>query len=1009
VSDKAAKSLEPKQGKWFDAAPFAELLESKDGLIWEDPRRIQCVVAVLADSPPQGLQLQYWRKSWPEQHLPDDQIPSGGDTGWWEMDDWYSGQWQTADAEATIDGKTVTFRFQPINENEFPELDDFAVDYRVTLKLRLTAPAAEVDIRQIHAYTTSIWDQRSVAVVFEQPSKSPPTLEVFNGILKDVTASGNGRHIVELWCTKNSDLNTFDETLLTIYGPRTVTVVVDDATADPVWIPDAGLCVAPDSDQRDYHEISAALAISCPNDVYDAVRGLPEQTWSRAWRKMVPKKGCLPLPLAADGSRHKFRVDTNGSIAYRTNNSLLTKCPGVDTDRLVDDAEHLRLGFELPEEPTKRTIQDGILPIGITHWQLQGVEVEQVVFATPLDGTDPQGLAPPADACGVLMARFRFENTTESSVHVQLPFFCRASDEPEQLRFYDGLIWSGDNLRASVEPDRSGEIAEAGGLTYTVELLAGETCQLLLKVPYIALNNREIEQLRNLDFDSQRKAVAEYWRRKLDQGMRLTTPESMLNEFHRAHLAHLLINCEKEPGSDRRFARVGSFGYTAYGNESCMMIVDLDRRGYHQHARECLEAFIEYQGTVPLPGNFSSHDGVLYGACGYEHGGYNQHHGWILWTLVEHFRFTRDQGWLRQIAPNIVAACEWIIHERARSEDRFEVGKGLLPAGSLEDVSNWWHWLSTNAYSWRGLDAAAWALERIAHPQAERIRKEADDYHKAIIDSFTRAAERSPVVRLRNGHWVPHFPSHVHRRGRSWGWIRETLEGAIHLLIAGVLPADGPEAEWIVRDLEDNLHLSPYYGYEVEDYENRWFDWGGFSMQACLLLDVEPYLYRDDVKHALRACFNAIAANYLPDTRMLVEHALPKLGDLRGDYYKTSDEANAAGWLRYLFVREEGDELLIGQAIPMKWLSSGNHIGVENAATHFGPMSVTYEMAPEQIIVMLDAPRRNPPETIRIRLRVPQYSRIHSVEVAGAPTYSWQDDWVKLPGNVERVRIVAML
>ena len=51
-----------------------------------------------------------------------------------------------------------------------------------------------------------------------------------------------------------------------------------------------------------------------------------------------------------------------------------------------------------------------------------------------------------------------------------------------------------------------------------------------------------------------------------------------------------------------------------------MMIVDLDRRGFHEEARACLEGFVGYQGTVALPGNFTSHDGVLTGAHGYEAG-----------------------------------------------------------------------------------------------------------------------------------------------------------------------------------------------------------------------------------------------------------------------------------------------------------------------------------------------------------------------------------------------------
>ena len=430
--------------------------------------------------------------------------------------------------------------------------------------------------------------------------------------------------------------------------------------------------------------------------------------------------------------------------------------------------------------------------------------------------------------------------------------------------------------------------------------------------------------------------MAAYWRRRLDQGMRLITPEPMLNEFHRAHAGHLLINCEREPESDRRFARVGSFNYGAFSNESCMMVVDLDRRGYHQEARACLEAWLHYQGTVVLPGDFSSREGILYGAGGYEHGGYNQHHGWILWCLAEHYRFTRDAEWLRHAAPGILAGAEWIVRERNRTADRDDLGRGLLPAGSLEDIGDWWFWLSTNCYTWRGLDAAAWALAQIHHPEASRLRWEAGSYRDSILQAFREASRRSPVVRLRDGTAVPKIPSHVHRRGRCFGWICETLEGAIHLLISRALGANSREAEWILKDYEDNLYLSNQWGYTLDDFEAHWFGRGGMSMQSCLLFDVEPYLYRDDVKHALRAAFNAIAAGDFPDVRMITEHALPHLGDWRGDHYKSSDEANATGWLRYLFVREEGEELLLGQAVPREWLRAGQRCGVERAGTTSG-------------------------------------------------------------------------
>jgi hypothetical protein len=571
----------------------------------------------------------------------------------------------------------------------------------------------------------------------------------------------------------------------------------------------------------------------------------------------------------------------------------------------------------------------------------------------------------------------------------------------------EGRLWMGERFRGQVVTD--GQLSEgAEGLRIQWRLAPAQTGRMILKFPYLVLTEpSEQEQLAKLAFAGERNATADYWRRRLDQGARLTTPEPMLNEFYRSHAMHLLVNCEREPDSDRRFARVGSFGYGAYGNESCMMVVDLERRGYHQEAQNCLDAWLHYQGSVPLPGDFASQEGVLYGAGGYEAGGYNQHHGWILWCLAEHYRFTRDEAWLRRSASGVVAGADWILRETARTSDRHALERGLLPAGSLEDIGDWWTWLSTSCYMWRGLDSAAWALEQIQHPDASRIRKGASAYHTALLANFREAARRSPVVRLRDGTAVPKFPSHVHRRGRSFGWICETLEGALHLLITRALDPNSPEATWILKDYEDNLFLSNQYGYTLDDFERHWFDRGGMSMQACLLLNVEPYLYRDDVKHALRGLFNGMAVSYFPDVRLNTEHALPEMGDWRGDHFKSSDEANAAGWLRYLFVREEGPDLWLGQAVPRDWLKPGQRCGLERAATHFGTVSVEFAAQADTIVARLGGTTRNPPERIRLRFRAPEGRQPAEVLVNGDRWKKVTGDWVELPGDIGPAMIVA--
>ena len=187
------------------------------------------------------------------------------------------------------------------------------------------------------------------------------------------------------------------------------------------------------------------------------------------------------------------------------------------------------------------------------------------------------------------------------------------------------------------------------------------------------------------------------------------------------------------------------------------------------------------------------------------------------------------------------------------------------------------------------------------------------------------------VTRMRDGTYSPYVPTRALQRFRGFGPLRvqyysrygkpdvlpcyrlsatrEGLYGPMILLTTGIFGADEPLANWVLDDWEDNATMSSSLGLHVHGWvdDEYWFSRGGMSMQACLLLDVEPYLYRDDVKHALRATFNAIAVSHFPDVHLNTEHALPEMGDWRGDHFKSSDEANATGWLRYLFLREEGE------------------------------------------------------------------------------------------------------
>jgi hypothetical protein len=752
--------------------------------------------------------------------------------------------------------------------------------------------------------------------------------------------------------------------------------------------------------------------------VFDSVADEKEQTLSRAWREM-PLRRPMDFYHGLPGDRNCMQQRASGTL-------MITGQRWYDLPRSPKDSAHkswrgnsLNLGFGLPKDELRggRELLEGYLPRLRTWWQDGPLYYEQL---TVLDKLEPDLANIDLDDPTVLLMQLRVVNTSDAQPGIASLLLSSTDQAPERLVVESdralGVSDGKPRLRYLILTGGRGRLAAEGDITrWSLELKPGESHKLLVLVPSITLTNeQEIAALRQRDFEADSQRVLAFWRAQNDRGAQLETPEPWLNGFYRTHLQHMLINCQKEKGSDRLFAHVSTFAYGAYANESVMMISDLDRRGYHDEAARCLETFLEYQGTVGLPGNFKSTNGVFYGANQHESGGYNKHHGYVMWGMAEHWRYTRDRAWMAKAAPKLVQACDWIIRERQSTmrlnpDGGRPIEYGAMPPGWLEDVQDYWYWLAMNTATVWGFDAVADALSDYGHPEAARLAREARAYREDVMRGITESRVRTPVMRLRDGTFVPKYPSELYTRGRSHGWVRETLEGAMFLPAMGLLPANSPESTWVVKDYEDNLYISDRYGYSIPVFDKFWFSRGGFCMQANLLDGPVAYLNRDEIKHFLRAYFNAFASAFEPGVRMLNEHSLPELGYPGGAMYKTSDEAQSTYWLRLMFIHEQGRDLYLGQAIPRYWLAPGKGVAIERAATHFGPMSLRVSSEADQLKASLTPPTRNAPDTIYLRLRHPQGKPMKSVTVNGKP-YSRIDpekEWVVLPGKVSGVQEIV--
>lgn len=1050
-------TAEPGTPAAFDAAPFGYAIREADGkahgIRWAEPRKIRRLVVEFAESvAPDKVRVQYWHRNWsgrPDPILAE--VASGGE-GWVAMDDWFNGTWRDADAQCAAQGRSLTYTFAPTGTKEFKDVGDRGVAYRKTLQIRIVSDEPLPTPARIQAFTDSACLPLTVRVLWGTPAEPAIRLdgedtghiEVFNGALQAVRAIEGGALVVkgdghwtlpagaaggfeaDLLMAVDPVSDRYDRTIVTLRSKqRPFSFAADEAArGDRILVDDLGALVVRGGDRITLEGYRAARKEFPGQTIYDRVLTHDEQTLTRAWNDM-PLKHPLWFVHGLPANRNAMRQQPNGDIDVSNVHHWFrrphlvsdndTKRKGWETDYWT-----LRFGFPAEDRRAGRELRQGYLPVLRTWWVDGETYYEQTTFLDALQG-DLREVR--VDTPTVLQMRVRVLNTSAGApAHASLTL---TSD----IQGKESLLLEGDRILARKQDGsrfrllfRSGGLGEtkpaAGGLRWSMDLAPGQSHTLFFAIPSITLlTDAEIETLRGRDFDADADRVCAFWQHLTDEGTQIRTPEPWLNDFYRAHARHLQINCLGDLRTDtRRYAHVGTFHYGVYTNESAMMISDLDRRGYPKAAEQCLQTWLDFQGTVMLNGTFRSKEGILYGADGAEAGNYNKHHGYGMWCMAEHWRYTRDRAWLERSAPALVKACEFIIRERQATRKTREDGSrvfeyGLLPAGGLEDVQDFWFWAATNVCAMWGFDGVAAALAEIGHGEAERLCREAAAYHEDMTRAFTESRIRAPVVRLRDSTYVPKYTSEVYARGRSIGWIREVLEGPIVLLLTGMIDPATPDAKWIMKDYEDNLYISERYGYSIPVFDRFWFSRGGFSMQANLLDSPIPYIQRDEIKHYLRTYFNAFASAFYPEIRMCNEHSLPELGYPAGDHFKSSDEAQSAYWLRLMFVREQGNELVLGQAIPRYWLADGEEVGIERAVSYFGPLSLRIASATGrgEIHARLDPPTRNSPQNIYVRLRHPEGKPIRSVTVNGRPHDSFDaaKEWVILRGAVEGVQQIV--
>ena len=619
--------------------------------------------------------------------------------------------------------------------------------------------------------------------------------------------------------------------------------------------------------------------------------------------------------------------------------------------------------------PDSKRLVDGCLPIVIVPFTYQGVDYRQTLFAWS-QGMDP-------DARLWAYVGLEMKNSTAAPVRVELrqQAVCGKRQLLTALGGWDFELAPGEKRRLCLRIPRDGILPDQQINKDSPEFKKRSKYALL---PF-AGGFAGVEEVAPAEFDRRFTEVAQTWRKRLNRGLTIRTPEPRINDAYRAWLAYTCLNVDKD--GRRYFPHDGSGFYElVWGIAAIQYCRALDLYGYSEDSQRCLDSIC----SLVEP------DGELKTAFGLSDS------GTLLVALEDHYRITQDKQWLASAAPTVVKICDWVIARRSTEKEGQTPGSatwGMIkyrPSGDYPEPD--YSFLSDTTVC-VGLDAAARILRTVGRePDARRVAAEAGAYRRDIDDAMRRAVFTHEGDRL-----LPILPA-------SRGWLVKARYGSTgyYSLFAGLLL--------------DNEYLAPgnpHVALLVDALERR----GGLCAGMCTFFNTIDHgftygywlqmLKRDEPKKAILGLYGSLAYGMSRGTYSGVECTDIHTGNNARTLPHLRSGTQQLRLLRMMLVREDGDRLLLAQAAPQHWFKAGQRVEVVDAPTTFGKVSYTIESAVDQgrITVRLVPPNRNPPKEIQLFVRHPEGKPIRQALAAGKPCAAFDAGSATLRGVAQPVTV----
>jgi len=481
----------------------------------------------------------------------------------------------------------------------------------------------------------------------------------------------------------------------------------------------------------------------------------------------------------------------------------------------------------------------------------------------------------------------------------------------------------------------------------------GQMASFEFFLPHSPISRKRALLLAKQNFRTRHTECRNFWREKLKSAADVRLPEKRVDEMVKAGLLHLdLILYGTEPEG----ALAPTIGrYCPIASESAPIIQFIDSMGWDNVAKRALMHFLEKQHKDGLIRNCE----------------YMLETGCVLWSIGEHYRYTQDKEWIKEIMPKLLKSCEYILKWRKRNQREDLKGKGYgMLDGKVADPEDPYHQYMLNGYAYLGLIRTAEVIAELDPVKSKRLQQEAQKLRKDILTAFYESVASSPVVPLGDGTWCPTAPSWAEaqhgplclyaKKGNWWTHGSFLLRdfGPLYLIFQEVIEPTGQFANLLVKYSSELMYVRNV-GLSQPYYQRHPF----------------IHLRRDEVKPFLKSYYNGFAGLADRETYTFWEH-----------YYhvsphKTHEEAWFLMQTRWMLYMEEGRTLKLLRGIPRSWLENGKSIQLNKVASYFGPLSlkVKSQLDSGMIEAKITCNADRHPKSVEIRLPHPQGKKAKSV------------------------------